>query len=209
MNLQFDAYIFDLGGVILNIDYKKTIKAFKKLGVKNIDKIYSQAQQNHIFDDFETGKISAQEFREYIKSQSSIELNDTQIDDAWNAMLLDLPKDRIELLLQLRKGHKIFLYSNTNAIHLKAFKHIIKQQYGDENLLETIFNQTYYSHLIGKRKPHPEGFLQIINDHNLNPKTTFFIDDTYQHVKGAKKVGLKTFWLKKRDVFLLFCVFFS
>ncbi len=204
MNLKFNAIIFDLGGVILNIDYTKTINFFKQLGVANFDELYTQAKQNHIFDQFEKGQITENEFRDYIKTKANVKLSNQQIDDAWNAMLLDLPEHRIHFLEQLKKKYPIYLYSNTNAIHYKAFQNIIKQQYGTADLLENIFNDTFYSHLIGLRKPHKEGFLHIIEKHNLKPETTLFIDDTEQHINGGKKVGLKTLWLKDKDVTELF-----
>lgn len=204
MKLKFNAIIFDLGGVILNIDYSKTIDAFKNLGITNFNKIYTQAQQNQIFDKFETGLISEQDFRNYIKSEADKSLTDKQIDKAWNAMLLDLPEHRITLLNHLKADYPIFLYSNTNTIHLKAFKSIIKEQFGNKNLLEDTFNKTYYSHLINKRKPNPEGFEQIIEDNKLQPKTTLFIDDSEQHILGAQKVGLKSLWLKDKDISDLF-----
>ncbi len=204
MNLKFKAIIFDLGGVILNIDYHKTINSFKKLEVDNFEELYTQAQQHHIFDKFETGKITPQEFRNYIKSVADVELTNQQIDDAWNAMLLDLPQHRIDLLNQLKKEYPIFLFSNTNAIHLKAFKNSIKNQYGNENLLDDTFNKTYYSHILGKRKPNTNGFEQIIKENNLQANKTLFIDDSQQHIEGAKKVGLQTFWLKDKDIIDVF-----
>ena len=204
MNLKFKAIIFDLGGVILNIDYHKTINSFKKMGVDNFEELYTQAQQHHIFDKFETGKITPQEFRNYIKSVADVELTNQQIDDAWNAMLLDLPQHRIDLLNQLKKEYPIFLFSNTNAIHLKAFKNSIKNQYGNENLLDDTFNKTYYSHILGKRKPNTNGFEQIIKENNLQANKTLFIDDSQQHIEGAKKVGLQTFWLKDKDIIDVF-----
>lgn len=204
MNLKFKAIIFDLGGVILNIDYHKTINSFKKLEVDNFEELYTQAQQHHVFDKFETGKITPQEFRNYIKSVADVELTNQQIDDAWNAMLLDLPQHRIDLLNQLKKEYPIFLFSNTNAIHLKAFKNSIKNQYGNENLLDDTFNKTYYSHILGKRKPNTNGFEQIIKENNLQANKTLFIDDSQQHIEGAKKVGLQTFWLKDKDIIDVF-----
>jgi putative hydrolase of the HAD superfamily len=119
-------------------------------------------------------------------------------------MLLDLPAHRIKLLNKLNDEYPIYLYSNTNAIHLEAFKCIIQQQYGNKNLLEDTFNKTYYSHLIKKRKPNPDGFEQIIKENNLQPKTTLFIDDSHQHILGAQKVGLKSLWLNDKDVSDLF-----
>lgn len=200
MNLHFKAIIFDLGGVILNINYENTINEFKKIGITNFDALYTQAQQNQVFDNFETGKISATEFRDYIRDISNTTLTDTQIDMAWNAMLLDLPLKRIEFLKELAKTYPIYLYSNTNEIHLNAFRQIFKTQYRDDLLLENLFVQTYYSHEIGMRKPNSDGFLKIINDHNLDVESTLFIDDSEQHIEGAKKIGLQTVWLHQKDI---------
>ncbi|MGV6862608.1 MAG: HAD family hydrolase [Putridiphycobacter sp.] len=204
MNSNFKAIIFDLGGVILNIDYHQTINAFKSLGVPNFDILYTQAKQNHVFDRFEEGKMSADEFRAYIRSESHMDLTNDQIDRAWNAMLFDLPESRVELLNQLKEKYPIFLYSNTNSIHLKAFRAIIKNQHGNAHLLEDIFQDTYYSHQLGYRKPNPEGFLHILKTHGLNASETLFIDDSEQHIKGANKIRLQTFWLKDKDVTELF-----
>ena len=144
MNLQFKAIIFDLGGVILNIDYNKTIKAFKNIGILNFDLLYSQALQNNIFDSIETGKITPKDFREYLKSKSTKAITDQQIDQAWNAMLLDLPLERIKLIRRLRDKYPIYLFSNTNKIQLDAFRQIIKNEHGKSNLLEDLYTKTYF-----------------------------------------------------------------
>ena len=204
MNLNFNAIIFDLGGVILNIDYHKTISAFKNIGVSNFDVLYTQAKQNNVFDDFEMGKISEYEFRDYIRKVSNKNLSNEQIDTAWNAMLLDLPIERIAVLNRLNKTYPIYLYSNTNAIHLKAFRQIIKSSFDNELLLESLFLKTYYSHELGMRKPNQDGFLKIINVHDLEVASTLFIDDSEQHIKGAKAVGLQTVWLKDKTIEELF-----
>ena len=204
MNLNFNAIIFDLGGVILNIDYHKTISAFKNIGVSNFDVLYTQAKQNNVFDDFEMGKISEYEFRDYIRKVSNKNLSNEQIDLAWNAMLLDLPISRVRLLNELSKTYPIYLYSNTNAIHLKAFRQIIKTSFDNELLLESLFLKTYYSHELGMRKPNQDGFLKIINVHDLEVASTLFIDDSEQHIKGATAVGLQTVWLKDKTIEELF-----
>ena len=204
MNSNINAIIFDLGGVILNIDYHKTINAFKNIGISNFDELYTQAQQNHIFDKFETGQITPQEFRNYITEQSDVKLSNQHIDDAWNAMLLDFPKHRIDTLLKLKEMYPIYLYSNTNAIHLEAFRNSIEKEHGYKYVLEDLFLKTYYSHEIHLRKPNADGFLKIIQDNNLDISTTLFIDDSEQHILGAKKVGLQTIWLKDKDVTELF-----
>ena len=204
MKLNFNAIIFDLGGVILNIDYTKTIEAFKRLGVSDFDALYTQAKQNNVFDDFEVGKISENEFRDYIREVSNVNLTNTQIDVAWNSMLLDLPASRLELLRKLKQSHVIYLYSNTNSIHLKAFRQIIKSQYNNELLLESLFLKTYYSHELDMRKPNTNGFLKILSNHDLSPGSTLFIDDSEQHLKGAESIGLQTVWLKDKTIEELF-----
>ena len=135
MEKTFDAIIFDLGGVVLNLDYQATIDAFKDLGKENFDKLYTQANQDKIFDQFETGSISPQEFREYFKMILGNTISDQQIDDAWNKLLLDLPKERVDLLYRLKEKYQIFLFSNTNEIHLNSFKQTIKDAFGDEDFL--------------------------------------------------------------------------
>lgn len=200
MDRSYSAIIFDLGGVVLNLDYNLTINAFKELGKENFDKLYAQSQQDKIFDLFETGAIAADEFRKYMKSFFSHSVNDVEVDTAWNAMLLDLPKHRIDLLRKLKEYYRIYLFSNTNSIHLSCFKKIIKDQYGDPDLLETIFHQTYYSHLIGKRKPNADAFQTILSQHGLKAAETLFIDDSIQHIEGAKELGIQTIHLVGKDI---------
>lgn len=187
--------IFDLGGVIINIDYNLTVKAFQKLGIDNFDKIYSQLKQTDLFDKFEVGEVSADEFRaqllEYMPTKVSIQ----QIDSAWNALLLDVPPKRIELLSQLSKKYRLFLLSNTNDIHIQEFGTILQQQYGFKDLSH-LFEQLYYSYTIGYRKPNKEAFAYVLDSNKLLAQETLFIDDSPQHIEGAKRLGIQTLHLK-------------
>ena len=117
--------IFDFGGVILNINYNKTINDFKKLGRENAEKIYSQKKQSELFNLIETGKISEKEFLLELQKISMYK-NTEKIKKAWNAMLLDLPKERLNLLSQLKSRYKLFLLSNTNHIHIQEIKKKIR-----------------------------------------------------------------------------------
>ena len=185
--------IFDLGGVILNIDYGQTANAFKKIGVANFDEIYSQAKQVQVFDKLETGELTPDEFREYMKEiVPSLQLSD--IDKAWNAMLLDLPASRIDLLKKLKKKYRLFLLSNTNEIHVKCFRKIIDSSYG-ENIFDAIFENQYYSSEIGMRKPNPECFQYVLEKNGMEPSETLFIDDSIQHVEGARKLKINAYHL--------------
>jgi glucose-1-phosphatase len=117
--------IFDLGGVILNIDYNRTANAFRQLGCENFDELYSQQKQSGLFDEFETGKISPQAFINELLRVLPKGISAKQVIDAWNAMLIDLPKVRLEKLLEHKQNYRTFLLSNTNAIHEEAFTRLI------------------------------------------------------------------------------------
>src|SRR5688572_16872480 len=156
--------IFDLGGVLINIDYRKPIEAFQQLGVNVTAEWYAKKTQNKLFDDFETGAISPAEFREEIRKFSGKQLTDDQIDRAWNSILLDFPAQRMELLYELKKTHRLFLLSNTNAIHIPEFYQILIRTFG-KNPFPEIFEHCYYSHEMGLRKPHAEIFIRVLKNH--------------------------------------------
>jgi glucose-1-phosphatase len=196
MNLQHVRnIIFDLGGIILNIDYSLTEKAFINLGIKNFSEVYSQAKQNNLFDSLEEGKISADNFRKAI-NQYVPNASDEAIDNAWNAMLLDFPKHRAEKLEQLSKQYRLFLLSNTNEIHLEKFQQIIEKDYGYQNFVN-LFEKVYYSHELGLRKPRKECFRQVLVENNLPADQTLFVDDSIQHVEGAESVGIHAIHIPK------------
>lgn len=189
---ELDAIIFDLGGVILDIDYQKTANAFKQLGLNSFDEMYSQAAQSGLFDRFEIGEISSSFFLNQLLNYLPRTTTANQLVSAWNAMLLDFPPENLVFLKEINARKKTFLLSNTNEIHIQAFNRKLRQLTG-ENSLKPYFNQIYFSNEIGKRKPHPEIFQFVCAENELNPSRTLFIDDSIQHIEGAKKIGLQTF----------------
>ncbi len=182
--------VFDLGGVLLNINYDLTIDQFKKLGVRDFDSIFNQASQVMLFDRFDKGAISPEDFRDELRRISGLAARDYEIDQAWNAMLLDLPARRLALLEMVRKRYRIFLLSNTNAIHYPAYSEGLFKKYGFTDL-EELFEKQYLSYKIGMRKPDREIFDFVLEENGLRAEETLFIDDTFQHVEGARKAGLK------------------
>ncbi len=186
--------ILDFGGVLLNIDYHRPVQAFRELGLSDFYALYSQAEQNRLFDAFETGAISAAQFREELRQQTGLSLSDAQIDEAWNSMLLDLPARRIELLRKLRSRYRLFLLSNTNEIHVEAFERRIAAEY-EPRLFDHLFEKHYYSCRIGVRKPHAEAFRYVLDTHGLKAEETLFVDDSVQHIRGASATGLRTLHL--------------
>lgn len=204
MEKKITTILFDLGGVVLNLDYYKTIHAFKNLGGETFEERYSQAKQSDVFDLYETGKISDDTFRNHLRDLVGKNISDAELDNAWNAMLLDLPQERLGLLNDLKQNYRILLFSNTNAIHLRKFQEIIGDQHGSSQLLEEVFHQTYYSHILGLRKPHPEAFQAILDEQGLKADEVFFIDDSIQHIEGARSIGITAHHLVDQDIIELF-----
>lgn len=186
--------IFDLGGVLLNIDPMKTIEAFGELGMEQLVGDKGLSYDHEIFYLMEQGKISPDEFRQGVLGLLPQRVSFQQIDDAWTAMLLDFPAIRVELLKNLRKDFGIYLFSNTNAIHVEKFHSIFRNQHGFE--VSTLFEKDFYSNEIGYRKPSPESFQEIIRLSGINPKESLFIDDSLPNVESAIACGLKGYWLE-------------
>ena len=188
--------LFDLGGVLLNIDYTITERAFREMGLFKFNDIYSQSRQDGLFDDFEKGLIGRNEFVSQIQDYFRDEIpSESAIEQAWNAMLIDFPDTRLEMLKMLKADHDLFLVSNTNEIHYEAFKEIFNEAYPED--FSSFFNRDYYSHQLGMRKPDAEIFEHIIDENSLDPTKTLFIDDSKQHIKAAKKLKFNTLQLKK------------
>ena len=193
-----NAIIFDLGGVLLDINYQLTIEAFNNLGCSDFESIYTQQKQSQLFDDFETGKVSSETFRKSLQKQMEFSISNVEFDNAWNKMLLQLPEKRIELLETLNKKFSLFLLSNTNEIHIKAFKKIISSSIGYERF-ENCFKKVYFSSEIGNRKPNASCFEMVLSENKLSAAKTLFIDDSIQHVEGAYKIGIKTLLIESGE----------
>jgi len=186
--------VFDLGGVLLNVDYQATIEAFRKLGIKDFDSFYSQAAQSQLFDRLERGDISPLNFRKELRQITGLSISDNQIDQAWNAMLLDFPLHHLELLEGVKCNYRIFLLSNTNEIHYPIYHDRMLQIIGF-NGLDHFFEKTYLSYKIRMRKPELKIFQHVLYENGLEPEDTLFIDDTFEHVDGARRAGIRAVWL--------------
>ncbi len=186
--------IFDLGGVILNINPKLTIQSLKQLGVFQAERLFTDFSASNILHKLETGKCSNNEFFSFIKQHSIKNINFNQINEAWNAMLLDIPAERIELIKQLKTNFKIYLLSNTNHIHYKHFQ-LIFCSATNAISIENFFVKTFFSFEIKLRKPNIDIFKFVLNDQNLKAEETLFIDDSLENIEAAKLLGLKTYWL--------------
>ena len=196
--------IFDLGGVILGLDVNQTYQQFAAISGKTVDQLKAKAVNVTFFEEFERGEISDTAFREKLKLFLEIDLQDEQIDNAWNAMLLDLPIARLDLLKEVGLKFRIFLLSNTNNIHLQSFNTIVRATIGDQ-AFGSYFEKDYYSHLLGMRKPDREIFHYVLRQNDLKAEETLFLDDSVLNLQGAATLGIQTFHIQHPDqLFSLF-----
>jgi FMN phosphatase YigB (HAD superfamily) len=190
-----EAIIFDLGGVILNIDYNLTRTAFEKLGVRNFDEMYSQSDADMLFSNLETGKISEENFYNEINKCTGLQLSPPEIKLAWTAMLLNFREDSLVFLDELKPKYKLFLLSNTNHIHIPEFKKIYNEKKREKPFID-FFEKAYYSCEIGLRKPDAGCYDWVLQKEKLEPGKTIFVDDSIQNVEAAKLAGMQTILLE-------------
>ncbi len=191
--------IFDYGAVIFDIDHQLTIKSFQQLGIQGEEGFFGHLQQNPIFDQFEKGNISPEEFRNGIRDIAKSSLSDQQIDEAWNKMLLGIPDGHLEVLLYAKKKFNTYLLSNNNEIHYQWILKYLEKTFHLTNGMDNFFEKTYYSHQMGMRKPNKDIFEKVIQNHQLIIDETLFIDDSPQHILTAKSLGLHTHLMLKSD----------
>lgn len=183
--------IFDLGDVILQIDFQKKYQAFARLGVLNFAEIVGKASQIDLITQYETGQITTDKFRYELKVLLNIpHITDQAFDEAWNAVIIKLPKENLDFVQTLRNKYKVFLFSNTNELHVQIIHKICKRDTGYDNF-ESFFDYPYYSHQLGMRKPNVAAFQAIIKDQNLQANETLFVDDIEKNVLAAKEAGLQ------------------
>jgi len=186
--------IFDLGGVVLNINTRLTIEALKNLGWNNASDDEELKKHKEIFFNLEKGLTSPLTFRDQIRQLAGFKNSDRDIDDAWTAMILDIPADRVSYLENLKKHYRLFLLSNTNEIHKEKYHREFEQNYGYPFF--ALFERIHYSHEMKKRKPDPDIFLQVLEENSLVPADSLFIDDMEENVKSAEAVGMKGLYIQ-------------
>ncbi len=196
--------IFDLGGVIINLSVERTHQAFASLSGLPLQEVKDRVHQSAFFHEYEKGLIGDAEFRNHLRVSLQVKVDDTQLDNAWNAMLLDIPIERIRLLERLKGPFNLYLLSNTNNIHLQSFNEQVFQLTGFPSL-DQYFHNAYYSHLIKMKKPDVEIYEYVLQNNNLRAHETIFLDDNADNLAGANKAGIRTFHVQHPDqIFLLF-----
>jgi glucose-1-phosphatase len=185
--------IFDLGGVLLNIEPKLTGKALEEMGVKNMDEVHRKLMEARLYQRFDTGDCSVGCFREEIRTACKVPLTDQMVDKAWNALLLDFPARRVEMLHSLQPHYRLFLLSNTNIIHYQSYTLTFRNIHGEE--MPDLFEKLFLSHEMGAHKPDAAIYEMALRIGKLNPRETLFIDDLLANAEAATEAGMSAIYL--------------
>lgn len=183
--------IVDFGGVLIDLDRQRCLENFKKLGLPDVEHALDIYHQQDFFQHYEKGLISSADFRNVIRGKIGKDVADARIDVAWNSFLVNIPTCKLDLLLALRKDYVVYLLSNTNEIHwewscehafpYKAFR------------VEDYFEHIFLSYEMKMAKPDEEIFRKVLDDAGLDPKETFFIDDSETNCLTARSLGISTY----------------
>ena len=199
MSAKIKNIIFDLGGVILDIDETIVYKELEKMGISTSELAQSK-EFIDIMSKFDTGIYTAPTFRKKTKTLLGQEkMTDQRFDAIWNAMLLDIPRERIEAIEKVKKHYKIFLMSNSNVIHYDLYVRDLQLRFGYHEFDE-LFNKSYFSFAEHLEKPDPRFFELILDHEGLSPEETLFIDDTAANIEVAKSLGIKTYHIRRDEL---------
>ena len=195
-NAQIKNIIFDWGGVITDLDFNASIEAFKKFGMDNFIDQYNIKFQKEFYTKLEVGDITPEDFRIELRKIIPNPVTDSEIDHAWAALLCELPRERWDLLHKVKNYFRTFLLSNTNKIHVERYFQRIYKSYGVYGYGH-LFEKTYFSYELNMRKPDIRIFEFVLKDNNLLPEETLLIDDYYENIESAGKLGIITYQLKE------------
>ena len=188
MDKKIRNIVFDLGGVLVDLDFKAAINGLQEAGFANVKEQLLAFDRGGIFQKFEVGEITADEFRASIRENSTVTLTDEEVDGLWNAMLLEIPREKLELILELRGKYMVYLLSNTNSIH---WDYVCKNAFNYRGFrVEDYFEETFLSYEMHLAKPDKAIFEKVLHDANLLPEETLFIDDSEANCKAAQEVGI-------------------
>ena len=199
MSAKIKNIIFDLGGVVLDIDESIVYKELEKMGISTSELAHSK-EFIDIMSKFDTGIYTAPTFRKKTKALLGLEkMTDQKFDSIWNAMLLDIPRERVEAIEKIKKHYKIFLMSNTNVIHYDLYVRDLQLRFG-YNEFDALFNKSYFSFAEHLEKPDPRFFELILDHEGLLPEETLFIDDTAANIEVAKSLGIRTYHISREEL---------
>lgn len=187
---KLDTFIFDLGGVIIDIDPVGCFKQFMAIAPEGAGDSLEKGLQHELLLAYELGNLSTPAFlEEIVKEWQLSESNPEQLIEVWNSMLIGIKPEKIKLLEALQKTHQVLILSNTNHLHRLGFDAIVQEQFGRKQLAD-FAHKAYYSYEIGLRKPDKAIYLHVLNDMGLRPERSLFFDDNEQNIQSARECGM-------------------
>ncbi len=185
-----DFFIFDLGNVIIDIDYAHTFQLLKSYLPTPLHPLVDEFYQTDFHKDYEKGLIDSAAFRNEVRSYFQQDWTDQKVDEIWNSLLGKIPPYRLELIEKIKKNHRVGVLSNTNEIHIQAVDQMLKEEFGMDSFHE-LFDQVYYSHELGLAKPSEDIYKEMLRRLQTSPDRVVFFDDLAANVEGAKKTGIQ------------------
>ncbi|MEZ4918854.1 MAG: HAD family phosphatase [Saprospiraceae bacterium] len=183
--------VFDFGNVLFDLDIPRVYRRFQEaLGEEEAERAFETLNKKQVFQLYETGGMSSEEFLDTIRLACTPELSRESVLEIWNSIFLSMPRARFDFLLNLRKKYQVFLLSNINAIHEQYVADYMEREHGILDFENRYFDGYYYSHLIRMRKPNPEIYEYLLADADLKPAETIFFDDLEENIEAAKKLGI-------------------
>lgn len=182
------ALIFDMGGVLVDLDIEDCKRAFKEdLGFYRIDEIIDPCHQKGIYGDLEEGVISPEEFRKAVLAESRPGACPDDVDKAMWHILTGIEPYKVEMLKRLAQSYDLYMLSNNNAICLPRSRRI----FAEAGIpLEDIFRKCYFSFEMRALKPSGAFYKAVMEDIGTEPENMLFIDDSQKNVDGAVAAGL-------------------
>ena len=189
--------IFDLGGVLINLDLPQCIQNFKQLGLMDFEKHLNLFGQKDFFLKFEKGQISVEQFRAEIRKLATSTLSDEQIDWAWCSFLCDIPLEKINLLEKLKSKFRLVMLSNTNYLHINVSAAGEFAKAGKK--VSDLFDACYLSYEMHMAKPDAEIFLKLLEDEQVKPNQCLFLDDGIKNINQAQLLGFQTYLVSPNE----------
>ncbi len=183
--------IFDFGNVLFDLDLGAANRALKQLLGERFDNMREKLQEAGIFELYETGGISTEEFIDTIRLAADPPLSADQVVELWSSIFIGMPRERFDMLLQLRQRYQVFLLSNINDLHANWIDRYMLREHGLSDFQSRYFDAVYYSHLIRLRKPDREIYEYVLADAELVPEQSLFIDDLEPNVAAARALGIQ------------------
>jgi len=192
--------IFDLGGVLVDLDVDACICRFHELGFLNAHEYLNAYLQKGIFLEMEEGKITDDEFYDKFRALSiNKDITNEQIAEAWCSIVIGLSDYKLDLLLELRKKYRVFLLSNTNRIVESYYaRHFFTKQ---GLTIDDYFDRRYVSYEIGLVKPYHDIYKYLIADSGIDPQEALFLDDGEKNITAAKELGFQTYLVAPQEDF--------